>query len=172
MNKKAEAYVKKSIKMNHTLEGDVVMTPAWMAKDIVEHFAPQGKVLDPCRGQGAFYNAYPGDKDYCEISEGKDFFDYHDKVDWIITNPPFSNFVPFFIHGMEIADNVVYYIYVDLIWTKARINIMQEMGFGLKEIYFISPKKDDDFPAFGRSLAAMHVQRGWSGDIKINKLVY
>ena len=33
------------------------MTPYHTAKWIVEHFEPQGKMLEPCRGDGAFYKA-------------------------------------------------------------------------------------------------------------------
>jgi hypothetical protein len=172
MNKKAERYIAKSMKMNHTLEGDVVMTPEPLAIDIINHFNPKGLVLDPCKGTGAFYNNFPGEKDWCEISEGKDFFDYTKEVEWIITNPPFSNMVPFLIHGMEVANNVVYYQYIDRYWTKARINIIQEMGFGLRELYMIDPPKGSDFPKFGRALAAIHLKKGWNGDVIINKLVY
>lgn len=34
---------------------DVVFTPDWLAKEIIEHFAPVGVCLDPCKGDGAFY---------------------------------------------------------------------------------------------------------------------
>lgn len=174
MNKKAENYIKKSLKMNHIKKEDVVMTPEWMAIDIINHYQPKGVILDPCKGTGNFYNNFPSSeqREWCEISEGKDFFEYNKKVDWIISNPPFSNMVPFMIHAMEISDNVVYYIYLDIFFTKARINVMQEMGFGLREIYFIEALPTDDFPKFGRSLAAVHLKKGWEGDVKINKLVY
>lgn len=34
--------------------GDVVYTPDWVAHDMVDHFAPCGRILEPCRGAGAF----------------------------------------------------------------------------------------------------------------------
>lgn len=166
MNIKAEKYVKKSMKMNHTIKGDIVYTPDATAIDIIQHFKPEGLCLDPCMGEGAFYNNFPGEKDWCEITKGRDFMNYTGHADWIITNPPFSNFVPFFIKALEVSDNIVYLIYLDLIWTKARLNIMQEMGFGLKEIYFCDVFK------FGRSTGAIHFQKGYFGPITINKLVY
>ena len=69
---------------------DVVMTNPNTAKWIVDYFAPRGKLLEPCKGNDAFYNSLKnyGDTDWCEILEGKDFFNYTKKVDWIITNPP------------------------------------------------------------------------------------
>ena len=78
---------------------DVVMTPNESAIKIIEHFKPKGSILEPCRGEGAFYNNFPNtDKDWCEISEGKDFLHYEKHVDWIITNPPFSIFDLFLEH--------------------------------------------------------------------------
>ena len=56
------------------------MTNPNTAKWIVDYFQPTGKMLEPCRGEGAFYTAmqeYNDDVDWCEISEGKDFFDYN-----------------------------------------------------------------------------------------------
>ena len=89
-------------------EKDLVMTPEYLAKDIIEHFQPSGLVLDPARGTGAFYDnidgLYPHTKDWCELAEGRDFLDYKRDVDWIITNPPWSMMQQFLWHGMEIAD--------------------------------------------------------------------
>lgn len=38
---------------------DVVYTPPRLAGDMVAHFRPQGVCLDPCAGDGAFYNLLP-----------------------------------------------------------------------------------------------------------------
>lgn len=85
------------------------MTPEWLAIDIINHFSPKGFMLDPCRGEGAFFNNYETDhKDWCELSEGKDFFLYTKKVDWIITNPPWSKMQKFLAHAMEISNNIVF----------------------------------------------------------------
>ena len=32
-------------------KGDVVFTPDWVAKDIVDYFKPTGIILDPCKGK-------------------------------------------------------------------------------------------------------------------------
>ena len=77
-------------------EQDIVYTPEPLAIDIIEHFAPQGRVLDASRGGGVFFDNFPGDTipDWCEITDGRDFFDYSCKCDWIITNPPWSMMRP------------------------------------------------------------------------------
>ena len=40
----------------NTPEKDIVMTPEWLAIEIIDHFSPSGIILDPCRGEGAFYD--------------------------------------------------------------------------------------------------------------------
>ena len=103
----------------NTPEKDIVMTPEYLAKEIIEHFNPTGRILDPCRGEGAFYDNYPGDdNDWCELGEGKDFLQYQKKVDWIITNPPWSKMQKFLAHGMQIADNIVYLTTINHYTTK------------------------------------------------------
>ena len=89
---------------------DVVMTPSTTAKIIIDYFKPTGKLLEPCRGEGAIYNYMSGDKHWCEISEGKDFMDWNKQVDWIITNPPYSIFDVFLKKAMSVSDNVVFFV--------------------------------------------------------------
>jgi hypothetical protein len=58
-------------------------------------FPIEGKVLEPCKGEGAFLQYYLTDADWCEIAEGKNYYDYEKKVDWIVTNPPYSDLIDF-----------------------------------------------------------------------------
>ena len=88
---------------------DLIMTKPETAKFIIDYFKPTGKILEPCRGTGSFYDQFEGDKDWCEIEKGKDFLDYDKKVDWIITNPPFSIFDKFLLKAFEVADNIVFF---------------------------------------------------------------
>ena len=151
----------------NTPDKDIVMTPEYLAKDIIQHYEPKGLILDPCRGTGAFYDNYPTlhdslcTKDWCELAEDRDFLQYHRKVDWIIANPPWSMMQQFLWHGMEIADNIVYLTTINHYTTKRRIREMREHNFGVKEIYCVdSPKKP--WPQLGFQLAAVHTQRGYT----------
>ena len=68
-------------------------TPPECAKDLMQ-FVPLVKgdiVLEPFRGDGAFYNAFPDDviKGWAEIKEGRDYTELVGGYDWVITNPPF-----------------------------------------------------------------------------------
>ena len=151
----------------NTPEKDIVMTPEYLAKEIIEHFNPTGRILDPCRGTGAFYDNFnTDDKDWCELAEDKDFLTYNKKVDWIITNPPWSKMQKFLAHGMQIADNIVYLTTINHYTTKRRIRDMREAGFALKEIYCVdTPKKP--WPQLGFQLAAVHTQRDYTGGINM-----
>jgi len=152
----------------NTPEKDIVMTPEWLAKEIIEYFSPSGIILDPCRGQGAFYDNYPGDNnEWCELGEGKDFLTYNTKVDWIITNPPWSKMQQFLLHGMKIADNIVYLTTINHYTTKKRIRDMRENNFAIKEIYCV-PTPKFPWPQLGFQLGAIHTQRNYTGDIKMS----
>lgn len=146
-------------------EKDIVMTPVWLAKDIISHFNPSGIILDPSRGEGAFYNNFNTDtKEWCELGEGKDFLTYQTQVDWIITNPPWSKMQEFLVQGMKVSKNIVYLTTINHYTTKRRIRDMRENNFAIKEIYCVpTPKKP--WPQLGFQLAAVHTQKDYSGNI-------
>lgn len=155
----------------NTADKDMVMTPPELAVEIIDHFRPSGFILDPCRGEGAFYNNFPcgNDPDWCEISQGRDFFDYHKHVDWIITNPPWSKIREFLFHSMAIADNVVFLTTINHYTTKRRIRDMVASGFGMVEIYCV-PTPGKPWPQLGFQLAAIHTQRNYTGAITCSAL--
>lgn len=144
---------------------DLVMTPPEFAKEIIDYFKPSGRILEPCRGDGGFYNNFPGTKLWCEITEGRDFFDFKDKVDWIITNPPYSKMRKFLEHSMDVSDNVCFLITINHIWTKARLRAMRERSFGIKEILMV--QEPDNFPRFGFQVGVVHLKKDYVGDIKL-----
>ena len=62
----------------NTPDKDLVMTPEYLAKDIINHYNPQGLILDPARGEGAFYDnidaLYPHTKDWLSAERSPDNF--------------------------------------------------------------------------------------------------
>ncbi|WP_395741069.1 hypothetical protein [Prosthecobacter sp.] len=141
---------------------DVVQTPPDLAERIVAHFKPTGRILEPCRGLGNFWKCMPG-AEWCEISEGRDFFEWTKPVDWIVTNPPWSEIRAFLQHSMCLADHIVFLMTVNHVWTKARIRDIYSAGFGIKEICLC--EMPESFPQSGFQLGAIYITKGWRGDI-------
>lgn len=143
---------------------DIVMTNPFFAKRIVNYFNPTGKCIDPCRGDGAFYNCLPPDSDWCELTEGKDFLQHTGSYDWCITNPPWSSkaYRSIAQHAFEISENVVFLIRLDLaIGTYARQNDYRSREHGLKEV-IICKYSDAGFAQKGFALAVLHWQKGYT----------
>jgi len=160
-------------------EGDLVMTPRPLAKAIIDHFRPRGYLIDPCRGNGAFYDQFPPHPylhehhAWCEITQGVDFltdpaigsFQY----DWCISNPPWSQFRAFTKRAMQCSDNTVWLCTVNHFWLKARLRDMDEAGFGIKEILLVATPPAP-WPQSGFQCAAVHIQRGYKGPITMSRL--
>jgi hypothetical protein len=145
------------------IPSDVVYTPGNVARHIISIVKPSGKLLDPCRGDGAFFNNFPAGGDWCEISEGKDFFSYREKVDWIIGNPPYSIFKDWLIHSFSLADNVVYLVPTNKIFQSWKV-MGEIIKYGnIKNMIVYGSGTLIGFP-FGFSVGAFHFQRGYRGD--------
>jgi len=69
-------------------------TPELLCRELIKYVDLEegDKVLEAFRGEGSFYNCFPDfvEKDWTEITEGRDYKDYTGEIDWVITNPPFQ----------------------------------------------------------------------------------
>ena len=148
---------------------DLVWTPRPLAQAIVEYFEVDDDCLDPCLGDwNSFYDAMcevgllP---EWCEISAGVDFYDYHKSVTWICTNPPYSDLLRFMRHCFRVADNVVLLIQPPSVWFTAKRDLALKYKMGLREIrYYDIPKH---WTSFGTGIAAVYWQRNYEGDVKV-----
>ena len=146
---------------------DKVYTPVWLCKKIVDYFKPSGIVLEPCKGSGNFSNLLCG-CEWCEIDEGKDFFDYQkSNVDWIITNPPYSIIKKFLLKSYQLnVKNIVYVIPINhILGLKARLRDMYSYGYSVKEIILIDTPKE--FPQSGFQYAVIHIENKINDYIKV-----
>lgn len=142
-------------------DSDVVYTPDWIVQDMLDHFRPTGTILDPCRGHGAFYKALP-DPEWCEITEGRDFFDWASHVDWIIGNPPYSISRAWLRHSYTLADNILYLLPVRNVFSGyGTIREVRDFG-GIPEIRLYGTGGRCGFP-MGNAIGAVHFQRGYTG---------
>lgn len=108
-----------------------------IAKKIIKYFNPKSLCLEPCRGNSAFFNYLPKNSDWCEITEGKDFFSYKKPVNWIITNPPFEDLTHWMDHSFCISKNVVFLLPISKVFSSApRLHLINEYG-GIKRILYL-----------------------------------
>lgn len=149
-------------------KNDVVFTPDWLAKYIVQSLPIEGKILEPCKGEGAFLKYLPAGTEWCEITEGVNFFDYDKKVDWIVTNPPYSDFNRFLSHSFELSENVVFLTPIAKVFKSiGTINLIMNYG-GFVQIELLSGGKAG-FP-FGFPCGIYWMKKGYKGETTI-KLV-
>ena len=145
---------------------DIVYTPRNISSAIVKFLKPSGLCLDPCRGDGAFYDYLPTDKEYCEVSEGKDFFAYKRKIDWIIGNPPYSIFKEFLEHSFKLSDNVSFLVPTNKIFQRQIImDMINEYG-GIKSMIVYGSGTLIGFP-FGFSVGNFHFQKDFKGETQV-----
>ena len=147
---------------------DRVFTSPDFARRVVQHFNPTGLVLDPCRGNSAFYDALPSPKDWCEISEGRDFLQWTTPVDWVMTNPGWSKtvYVPLARHAFSLARNVVFLIRLhNALGAALRHRIFRYHGHGIRQIILVD-WEEAGFPSEGFCLCVVHWQRGWEAGTK------
>lgn len=149
---------------------DIVYTPRTLAQAVISHFPLSGVVLDPCRGDGAFFDQFPDHTDvrWCEIVEGRDFLKWQVPVDWIVTNPTWSRFREFLVHGMKISENIVFLAAFNHYGTKARQADIRRQGFGMRSVLFVPTPKS--FPQSGLQLCAVWLERGWTGSCAMEEL--
>lgn len=143
---------------------DRVYTPAAWSEAIVDLLPLSGRVLDPARGHGAFYDRFPAhcERLWCEVSEGRDFFDFRERVDWVVTNPPWSRILNFMQHAFTLADNVVFLVTTNHAYTKARVRAAADAGFRIRGILHL-PTPPKPWPQSGFQLSAIWWQRGYLG---------
>jgi hypothetical protein len=146
-------------------DSDVVMTPEWIARDVVQHFQPEGRVLDPCKGDGAFLKEMPG-AEWCEIREGRDFYKWEKPMDWIVSNPPYNILREWMRHSMTLAENIVYLIPVTKVFNSfSGMQELYEWG-GPVEVLVYGTGRVIGFP-LGFAVGAVHFRRGYRDGMRV-----
>ena len=145
---------------------DVVFTPDWVARDMVEFFKPSGRILEPCAGDGAFLKYLP-DANWCEIEKGRDFFAWTTPVDWVFGNPPYSVFSQWLGHSMNIAKNICYLIPLTRLFNSGFF-IKRMMSYG--NIVHMRYYADGGELGWniGFAIGAVHFQKDYHGPMEIS----
>lgn len=129
----------KSIKLRQK-PNDVIFTPKPVAEIMIEmcDIQPGEKVLDPSKGGGVFYNNLPEcNKDYCEITEDKDFFKYDKEVDTVIGNPPYSIWNKWLEHTIKLNPNKICYIFGVYNLTPLRLQNLFDAGYIVSKFHLL-----------------------------------
>ena len=142
--------------------GDVVYTPDWVARDMVDFFKPTGRILEPCKGDGVFMKYLPDDTEWCEIQDGRDFFAWHEPVDWIIGNPPYSATSEWIYKSMEIAKDFVYLVPTQKPFYSMKMAKFMESRGKIKHMRYYGTGSELGFPT-GFACGAVHFQKDYRG---------
>jgi len=114
---------------------DIVYTPQKIVDIMIEDININDSILDPCYGEGIFYNSFKNkNKDYCEITKNKDFFDFNEKIDLIYGNPPYSILTKWLEHSFKICNKKIKYIIGMYSLTPVRLTLAEKYGFYLTEM--------------------------------------
>ena len=130
--------IKKRSKSN-----DVFYTPINLVRQhyniISEYISANEILLDPFFGSGNYYNTanemFPNNiHKYTEITMGLDFFDYTEKTDIIISNPPYSILDKVLKKSIELKPHTISYLIGIHNLTAKRIELMNNAGYYLAKI--------------------------------------
>lgn len=142
---------------------DKVYTPDFIVDEVVsymeEHFPNHrnSKLLEPFAGEGAFLSRYDS-MDWCEIDKGVDFLDYQGKVDWIITNPPYSVFDVMLEKMLQVSDNIAMVIpYNKLMCSMPRLMDIKRAGKSITHVRYLGSGRQMKFP-FGFPVALIIIE--------------
>jgi uncharacterized protein YodC (DUF2158 family) len=117
---------------------DVFYTPLSVVKKHLEGIdaRPTDKWFDGFAGQHIYYDNFPSEnKDYTEITEGKDFFAYDQPVDILCSNPPYSMIDKVLEHSVKLNPRVISYLLLEGKMTPKRIEYLNKNGYSMTGMY-------------------------------------
>lgn len=151
-NKDYKVTEKKNLATQMEKDKSIVMTNPEMAKDLISliPFQKGDIVMEPCRGDGAFYNHLKEmdiTAEWCEIDEGRDYLDYDGEVDITLSNPPFAPrklFWDFHMKAMDTTRREIYWLINMLslnVFTTKRLTIMREKGWFINNLTIVNDRR-------------------------------
>lgn len=132
--------VKLTTIQNRENPNDIFYTPIDICKKAIEMVdnKPEYVWFDPWKGGGNFFNNFPQEnaKLWCEIQEGRDFFEFNEKVDVICSNPPFSKINKCLEKCVELSPKHIILILGCINVTPKRLKYLIDNGYTLKNLHF------------------------------------
>tara|TARA_R110002153_G_scaffold29256_4_gene89909 strand:+ start:1275 stop:1781 length:507 start_codon:yes stop_codon:yes gene_type:complete len=148
---------------------DVFLTPIPLAISQINmiDYKDNDIWLDPFKNTGNYYNNYPNNnKDWCEILDDKDFFNYDSEVDIICSNPPYSIINPILEKCISLKPRVISLLLGVNNLTTKRIENMNKAGYGLYKLRML---KVNDW--YGMSFI-VHFELGKENCMEIDRTIY
>lgn len=127
-----------SIKKRET-PNDVFITPLPLAKKQIDFIKSDENDIwfDPFKNNGSYYNQFPTEKKvWAEILEGRDFFEFNEKVDIICSNPPYSMIDNVLKKCIELQPKVISLLIGVNNLTCKRIEELNKNNYGLTILHF------------------------------------
>lgn len=132
-------------------------TPPDLCQKLIQYVPIQDgdSLLEPFKGEGGFYNNFPANTTHhwCEIQQGKCYTSFTEKVDWVITNPPFrlevdgkkvGSFHTLLFHFLDIANKGICFLGNHNCWgslTPIRMTELNRRGWYLQKAVVCNIKK-------------------------------
>lgn len=119
---------------------DVFITPPQLAKNQIDMIdANENDIwFDPFKHYtGNYYNQFPTDnKRWCEILLGRDFFDFNEHVDIVVSNPPYSIIDKIIDKLIDLNPRIISLLIGQSNLTCKRIEKLNKAGYGLYKLHF------------------------------------
>lgn len=133
-------------------------TPKDLAKELLTHLSiqPTDRLYEPFKGEGAFFDNFPvvNPKDWSELEQGRDYSEYSEEYDWVITNPPFrleftggkrvNSFWFLLEYFTTKAKKGIAFLANDRCFctlTPKRMKLLEDRGWGITKVVVCSVKK-------------------------------
>lgn len=117
---------------------DVFITPLELAKTHIEMIEGDADDVwyDPFKNDGSYYNQFPTEhKDWSEILQGRDFFEYDGKPTVICSNPPYSMIDKVLEKSISLKPRVISYLIGIGNLTARRMEMMERAGYKIRTLH-------------------------------------
>ena len=117
---------------------DVFYTPELLAKKHINMINCDKNEIwyDDSKGKGIYFDNFPTDKkEWSEITENKDLFDFNEPVDIICGNPPYSKINDILKKSVSLKPRIISYLIGQQNLTPHRLEFMNENGYGLIKLH-------------------------------------
>ena len=118
---------------------DVFITPLELAKKAIDMVDYQENFVwyDPFKNSGSYYNQFPSEceKEWSEILDGKDFFEFDKDIDVICSNPPYSLLDKVIEKSIQLKPYTINYLIGINNLTTRRIEMLNKANYGLTKIH-------------------------------------